>query len=108
MKRTILFFSTLVLLVAVFTLVGKTLTQERVIASDTTDRDQWEYLVVAGASNNLSPSSNPSLRKEPAGPFGREAFVLEQQMDKLGAKGWELVSVSGSASDPIYYFKRRK
>jgi len=29
-------------------------------------------------------------------------------MDKLGAKGWELVTVTGSPADPIYYFKRRK
>jgi hypothetical protein len=48
------------------------------------------------------------LRKETSGAFGREAFVLEQALDKLGAKGWELVSVSGSQGDPVYYFKRRK
>lgn len=70
--------------------------------------EQWEYLVVAGANSNLTAPSNPSMRKEPPGPFGREAFVLEQDMDKLGAKGWELVSVSGAATEPIYYFKRRK
>ena len=35
-------------------------------------------------------------------------LVVEQQMDKLGAKGWELVSVSGQPPGPVYYFKRRK
>ena len=72
------------------------------------DRSEWEYLVVASPSNmNLTPTGNPRMRKEP-GPFGREAFVLEQHLDKLGANGWELVSIAGSSADPHYYFKRRK
>ena len=72
------------------------------------DRTEWEYLVVASPSNaNLTATGNPRMRKEP-GPFGREAFVLEQHLDKLGANGWELVSVAGTAGDPHYYFKRRK
>ncbi len=69
---------------------------------------QWEYLVVASPSNsNLTATGNPRMRKEP-GPWGREAFVLEQHMDKLGANGWELVSVAGTPGDPHYYFKRQK
>ena len=48
------------------------------------------------------------MRKEPNVPFGREAFVLEQHLDKLGANGWELVAVAGPPTDPSYYFKRRK
>ena len=72
------------------------------------DKTEWEYLVVASPSNaNLTTTGNPRMRKEP-GPFGREAFVLEQHMDKLGANGWELVSVAGTTADPHYYFKRRK
>ena len=72
------------------------------------DKTEWEYLVVASPSNaNLTPTGNPRMRKEP-GPFGREAFVLEQHLDKLGANGWELVSVAGTPADPHYYFKRRK
>ena len=68
----------------------------------------WEYLVVASPSNvNLTPTGNPRMRKEP-GPWGREAFVLEQHLDKLGANGWELVAVAGTTADPHYYFKRRK
>lgn len=71
--------------------------------------DQWEYLAVAGPSaTNLTETGNPHMRKEPAIPFGREAFVLEQHLDKLGAKGWELVTVAGPPTDPAYYFKRRK
>jgi len=71
--------------------------------------DQWEYLVVAGPSTtNFSPTSSPRMRKEPNAPFGREAFVLEQHMDKLGANGWELVTVAGPPTDPAFYFRRRK
>ena len=71
--------------------------------------DQWEYLAVAGPSTtNLTATGNPRMRKEPNVPFGREAFVLEQHLDKLGANGWELVAVAGPPTDPAYYFKRRK
>lgn len=67
----------------------------------------WEYLVVQGGTVNLSPSDSGSMRKEP-GSFGRESFPLEKNLDKLGAKGWELVTVTGATQDPTYYFKRRK
>ena len=70
--------------------------------------EKWEYLVVAGpTTTNFTPTSNPRMRKEEL-TFAREAFVLETHMDKLGTKGWELVSVSGLPQDPVYYFKRRK
>ena len=78
-------------------------------ADDKTSVEQWEYLAVAGPSTaNFSPTSTPRMRKEPNVPFGREAFVLEQHLDKLGANGWELVAVAGPPTDPAYYFKRRK
>jgi hypothetical protein len=70
---------------------------------------QWEYLVVAGpGSTNFTPTGNPRMRKDTTGGFGREAFVLEQHLDKLGANGWQLVSIAGTANDPHYYFKRPK
>jgi hypothetical protein len=72
---------------------------------------QWEYLVVSGGSANLSTSGNenyPSMRKEKDTSFNREYFPLERNFDKLGAKGWELVSVYGSPNDPVYFFKRPK
>jgi len=108
MKRTVMTFSWIAFLAAILTTVGNTLTQEPATLSDTVIRDQWEYLVVSGSGSNLSPSGNPNLRKEPSVPFHREEFVLEQNLDKLGVKGWELVSVSGAPSSPVYYFKRRK
>jgi hypothetical protein len=75
---------------------------------ETVVREQWEYLVVAGGNTNLSPSGSSSMRKEPKVQAFRENFVLGQNMDKLGAQGWELISVTGSSADPVYYFKRRK
>jgi hypothetical protein len=72
---------------------------------------QWEYLIVSRGSANLSTSGNedyPKMRKQPDDSFTREFFPLERNFDKLGAKGWELVSVYGSPNDPIYFFKRPK
>lgn len=70
--------------------------------------EQWEYLTVAGPMTGLTPVDNPRLRKEPNAAFNREAFALQQQLDKLGANGWELVTIAGPPTDPAYYFKRRK
>jgi hypothetical protein len=70
--------------------------------------DGWEYLVVAGGNVNLSSSGSATMRKEPAISAFRENFPLQQNLDKLGAKGWELLHVAGSPGDPVYYFKRRK
>jgi len=89
--------------------VVKTTGQETPNSSDRTANEQWEYLAVAGpSSSNFTPTGNTRMRKEPSVPFGREAFVLEQHLDKLGANGWELVAVAGPPTDPAYYFKRRK
>ena len=67
----------------------------------------WEYLVIQGGNVNLSGSDGGTLRKEP-GAFSREWYPLEKNLDKLGAKGWELVTIAGSPADPIFYMKRRK
>lgn len=105
MKRTVLL--TLLLLLPGFALVSRSSGQDGGDA-ESKSAGKWEYLVVAGASTtNFAPTNNPRMRKEDSG-FGREAFVLEAHLDKLGAKGWELVSVSGLPQDPVYYFKRRK
>ena len=105
MKRTVLLV--LLLLISGFFAITKSTGQDSGDA-DKSVAGKWEYLVVAGPSTtNFTPTGNPRMRKEDV-PFGREAFVLEQHMDKLGAKGWELVSVAGPPMDPAYYFKRRK
>ena len=79
------------------------------------DRDpdaegQWEYMVVAGGNGNLTSVGNDvsGLRKQPDQSFSREFIPLERNFDKLGAKGWELVTVFGNDREPIYFFKRRK
>lgn len=71
--------------------------------------EQWEYLLVGNPGNvNFSPTDNPSMRKEP-GSFGREDFVLEGNLDKLGKNGWELVTVTESPRFGVtFVFKRRK
>lgn len=71
--------------------------------------DQWEYLIVSGGSTNLSSGS--LTRKQPDGSFAQEAIALQANFDKLGAKGWELVSVASDPANPrtpVYYFKRLK
>jgi hypothetical protein len=89
--------------------VMKTNGQDGANATDRVTAEQWEYLALAGPSTtNLTPTGNPRMRKEPSAAFAREAFVLEQHLDKLGANGWELVAVAGPPTDPAYYFKRRK
>jgi hypothetical protein len=107
-KRISLLLATLTLAVASVAFV-KTTGQEAEKVGDNIASEQWEYLAVAGPSTtNLTPTGNPRMRKEPNVPFGREAFVLEQHLDKLGANGWELVAVAGPPTDPAYYFKRKK
>lgn len=95
----------LLLLVVVILMGMKASGQEAAEVRQTPPSEQWEYLAVAGPSTGLIPTG---MRKEPNVPFGREAFALEQQLDKLGANGWELISVAGPPTDPAYYFKRRK
>jgi len=104
MKRTIL-----ITLSAVILLVGVTASvMWKTRAADDSTPERWEYLVVSASNNvNFSSPSTGTMRKEAAG-FQREAFVLEQNMDKLGEKGWQLVSVTTSDREPVYYFKRRK
>ena len=103
MKRTLLIVLSIVVL-----LVGIGVVVKRAKAADDSGGDHWEYLVVSAPNNvNFSAPSTGTMRKEAAG-FQRENFVLEQNMDKLGEKGWQLVSVAGTDREPTYYFKRRK
>src|SRR5258708_37918366 len=106
MKRSILvILSVLILMIA----LGITISLKTKAANDDqANPEHWEYLVVSVPNNvNFSSPSTGSMRKEAAG-FQKEAFVLEQNMDKLGASGWQLVSVTPSDREPTYYFKRRK
>lgn len=93
-------------LVAISLAVVKTSGQE----SNSNERaDQWEYLVVAGpTTTNFSGTGSGRTKKESNSGFAREAYVLELHMDRFGANGWELVTVTGPPNDPAFYFKRRK
>ena len=106
LKRTSVVGAVLLLLVTVGA-IAMTTAKEGAKPEQRAAREEWEYLAVAGPSP-ASVSVDPQKRKEPNVPFGREAFALEQHLDKLGAEGWELVAVAGPPTDPAYYFKRRK
>jgi hypothetical protein len=107
MKRTLfIVLSILVLFIG----LGATIKVRSHSIEEDSSSDRWEYLVVSTSNNvNFSAPSTGSMRKEANG-FQRENFVLEQNMDKLGEKGWQLVSVATSEGErgPVYYFKRRK
>ena len=107
MRRTIIVSIAAVMLGLLLTMAAKSVFGDRSTVNEDQSGSGWEYLVVQGGTVNLSGSDGGSMRKEP-GAFSRESFPLEKNMDKLGAKGWELVTVTGSTADPIYYFKRRK
>jgi len=95
---------------AVFAIALAVILVKNVSSKEPADGAAWEYLVVAGGNVNLesmSSSEFAGMRKQPDGSF-REATVLERNLDKLGARGWQLISVYGSTSNPIYYFKRPK
>ncbi|HYV06204.1 MAG TPA: hypothetical protein VFB82_16520 [Blastocatellia bacterium] len=93
--------------VLIAAIVAGSLAAQHARANDDQSGAGWEYLIVQGGNVNLASGDGGSMRKE-SGPFSRESFPLEKNMDKLGAKGWELIAVTGSPGDPIFYFKRRK
>jgi hypothetical protein len=99
----------LLLLVSPFFLRAVTTSELRPLVQEDGGQ-KWEYLVVSAPSNtNFNASGNARMRKLDMGGFGIEAFVLEQHMDKVGAEGWELVSVTTAArGEPVFFFKRLK
>ena len=107
MKRTIWISIAAAVIASIVAVEASSGLSERTRADDEQSAGGWEYLVVQGGTVNLSGGDGGSMRKAD-GAFSRESYPLEKNMDKLGAKGWELVTVTGSPQDPIYYFKRRK
>jgi hypothetical protein len=83
---------------------------KNVASKESADAAAWEYMVVAGGTVNLESMSSEQfagMRKQPDGSF-KEFTVVERNLDKLGAKGWQLVAVYGAPNNPVYYFKRPK
>lgn len=108
MKRMLLFAS-LAISAILLCLAAQAVAQRSNGSSEPTPATQWEYLVVAGGTVNLSSAGIDSrMRKQPDDSFNREAYALERNLDKLGAKGWQLVAVSGPPNDPVFYLKRQK
>ena len=105
MKPRILILGAIILAVAAIALATRSLAQRD--SEDPGPGGRWEYLVVSGGNVNLSPSGSSSMRKAD-GAFSREAFPLEQNLDKLGARGWELVAVTTTTPEPSFFFKRRR
>jgi hypothetical protein len=108
MKKPALIASTLVALVVSLILAEIVFGQRVARDSAVYAGGGWEYLVVSGGTVNLSATDHDSMRKEPTVAAFREAFPVEENLDKLGAKGWQLVSVEASPKGPMYYFKREK
>jgi hypothetical protein len=106
MKRTFLISASVVCLTLLIASTGKSLRTE---AESQAGGMEWEYLIVAGGSTNLSSAGNdqyPRMRKAPDGSFTREQFPLARNLDKLGAEGWELVAVQGTGPETVFYLKR--
>ena len=99
--------STLIACAVAILLTSTSLAQRHASNDEGAGRDQWEYLVISGGSTNFA-SASTTMKKESSGSFSREWFPLEANMDKLGVKGWELITVVGNPGDPVFYFKRRK
>ena len=112
MKRTLLISAAVVLLIVTAGMAAQRSRGKNAEKGDeTSSGEQWEYLVVGGGNVNFSTFGNdqyPGMRKMPEGTFRAESFPLERNLDKLGAKGWELVTVMGNPNDPIFYLKRHK
>ena len=107
MKRTLCISLASIVSAFVIAFAATSIYGERARANEEDSTGGWEYLVVQGGTVKLSAGDGGSMRKAD-GAFSRESYPLEKNMDKLGAKGWELVTVTGSPADPIYYFKRRR
>lgn len=109
MKRTLLISAAVLLLIVTAAMAAQRSRGGR-SGDESSAGEQWEYIVVAGGEANLSTSGNeqyPNFRKVQDGAF-KEFFPLERNLDKLGAKGWELVAVVTTPREPVYYLKRRK
>lgn len=105
MKRTILLVC--ISLVVVITTIA--FAQQRSTRTKEIDKIEWEYLVIVGGRNNLSSAgTNGKLAKLGLESGFRENYALEMNLDKLGAEGWEIVAVTPTQTEPIYYLKRLK
>ena len=107
MKRSILLASALAaLLIATLAFANQRSSRDKESDKNNSKAD-WEYLVIGGGRQNLTSSGNNKMAKLALDTSFREHFPLEANLDKLGAEGWELVTVTIARDEPIYYLKRR-
>lgn len=104
MKRSILLASALVILL----IATLAFASQRSSRTKESDKVEYEYLVIVGGRSNLSSSGNAKMSKLGLDTAFREHFPLEANLDKLGAEGWELVTVTMARDEPVYYLKRIK
>lgn len=104
MKRALVFTCAL----TVFLIATVAFSTQRSSRAKESDKADWEYLVIVGGRQNLASSSNSKMAKLSLDNSFREHFPLEANLDKLGAEGWELVTVTLARDEPIYYLKRLK
>ena len=108
MKRMILLVGiSIALVIATVTFASQR--SNRTGSATNTDKIEWEYLVIAGGRNNLSSTgTNSKLAKLSLESGWRENYPLEMNLDKLGAEGWEVVTVTVMQNEPVYFLKRIK
>ncbi|HEX4950678.1 MAG TPA: hypothetical protein VFZ34_28705 [Blastocatellia bacterium] len=104
MKRFMLLVSAL----AVLLVATVAFSTQRSSRDKDSQKVEWEYLVIVGGRQNLSSSGNNKMAKLSLDSSFREHFPLEMNLDKLGAEGWELITVTMTRDEPIYYLKRLK
>ncbi len=104
MKRSILLASA----IAALLIATLAFANQRSSPAKASDKTDWEYLVIVGGRQNLTSSGNNKMAKLSLDSSFREHFPLEANLDKLGAEGWELVTVTMTRDEPIYYLKRLK
>lgn len=111
MNRTRLLVISIAGVIALSLVAGVVAQRSSSASKEPVAESQWEYLVVAGGSTNLSAEGlggTTRMRKQPDDSFAQEGYALERNMDKLGMQGWQLVAVHGMPNSPSYYFKRPK
>lgn len=105
MKRTLLLVGISIILVITTIAIAP----QRSSRAKDKDKVEWEYLVIAGGRSNLSSVGTSSkLAKLGLDSGFRENYPLEMNLDKLGAEGWEVITVVMAQPEPIYYLKRVK
>ena len=71
---------------------------------------QWEYLTIGVTGSTWTAAERTGRLPPVETPRGESAWPPDVLCNELGAQGWELCGVAGSADAGTYtmFFKRRK